>query len=297
MFPSLSVWLLACSIGTPVGWAQLSSGPTVNAPTRAPAPAASAAKSAAAVAKLPSVYAPTRSRVAQPKYPWKTNIVSTVFWVGEGRTTVSASHNLTSSWDPKWRANFGGFDDPNPSNRTWDFRPKTFVPKQNPFYVALPFNDITNKEDARRLIPWYNSHPNRGKGTVLKGQWLAIRVGKKVCYAQWEDCGPFSTDDGEYVFGKNPQPKQNVLKNSAGIDISPAVRDFLGIGSGTRCDWRFVDVSEVPDGPWRKLGNNNPFVNEKAMELAQRVEKAHELERQREVWLREAGKTAESSSF
>ncbi|PZN12391.1 MAG: hypothetical protein DIU63_16095, partial [Proteobacteria bacterium] len=226
-------------------------------------------------------------RLEKQPSPWKTNIVTTIFWIGEPSTGVTAACNTKSSWDPQWEISYGGYDDPDPSNRLWDFRPKAFVPKQNPFYVALPFNDVTNKEIARMAIPWYHQHPNaKLSRTVLKGRWVAIRFGKKVCYAQWEDCGPFETDDVAYVFGNSPQPKTK-MNNGAGLDVSPAVRDYLGIVSGVRCDWRFCDIDEVPDGPWRKYGDNNPFANSTRRELAQRIQRHSELLELREAWLRE----------
>lgn len=276
-------------------------GPKVSAPTQATTKPASTTvltlakadaiiKSNPAAAlnlRLPTVYAPTRPRLEGERYPWKTNIVTTIFWIGEPSTGVTPACNTMSSWDTKWQITYGGYDDPDPSTRTWDFRPKSFVPNQNPFYIALPFNDLTNKEAARAYIPWYHKHPNSRLGrTVLKGRWVAVRFGKKICYAQWEDCGPFETDDVGYVFGKNPQPK-TVMNNGAGLDVSPAVRDYLGIVSGVRCDWRFCEEEEVPDGPWRKFGANNPFVNSSQRELAQRIQLKDELSRQREVWLRE----------
>ena len=49
--------------------------------------------------------------------------------------------------------------------------------------------------------------------------------------------------------------------------MSPAVRDYLDFGGGYgTVDWRFVDVDEVPDGPWKTWGANNPFVNSTFME-------------------------------
>jgi hypothetical protein len=36
----------------------------------------------------------------------------------------------------------------------------------------------------------------------------------------------------------------------AGIDLSPAVRDFLKLRSGAKVEWRFVDERDVPHGPW-----------------------------------------------
>jgi hypothetical protein len=39
--------------------------------------------------------------------------------------------------------------------------------------------------------------------------------------------GPFRTDYWQYVFG-NERPKLN-LNKGAGLDVSPAVRDYLGL--------------------------------------------------------------------
>jgi hypothetical protein len=77
-------------------------------------------------------------------------------------------------------------------------------------------------------------------------------VNKRSCFAQWEDCGPWVTDDWAYVFGNKP-PKATE-NGSAGIDISPSVRDYLGIKSGAKIHWRFVEESNVPQGPWKKYG-------------------------------------------
>jgi hypothetical protein len=65
------------------------------------------------------------------------------------------------------------------------------------------------------------------------------------------------------VFGNKP-PKATE-NGSAGIDISPAVRDYLVIKSGTKIHWRFVEESQVPYGPWKKYGAKavNPGVSPK----------------------------------
>jgi len=44
------------------------------------------------------------------------------------------------------------------------------------------------------------------------------------------------------------------------LDVSPAVRDYLGLKQTDVTDWRFVDFSDVPRGPWSLLGENNTFV-------------------------------------
>src|SRR5438045_9249958 len=74
------------------------------------------------------------------KYPWRTQIVTTVFWIGEKPTANNPVPNRSSSWDGNWTKNYGGYDDPEKSHRH-DFVPVKFTPRQNPFYCALPYND------------------------------------------------------------------------------------------------------------------------------------------------------------
>ena len=40
------------------------------------------------------------------------------------------------------------------------------------------------------------------------------------------------------------------MNHGAGIDVSPAVRDYLGLGSLGLVDWRFVEEADVAAGPW-----------------------------------------------
>ena len=35
----------------------------------------------------------------------------------------------------------------------------------------------------------------------------------------------------------------------------------MGLKSGDKVAWRFVEFSDVPRGPWSRFGDNNPFVN------------------------------------
>ena len=208
----------------------------------------------------PQVFVPTASRTSTTRYPWKTNIITTVFWIGEQPTQNNPVPNTKSSWDANWVGNYGGYDNPDPSARR-DYIPAAFVPRQNPFYVALPYNDVTRgrfKPEAPLVIPWFKQAFTQQGQSVCRGRWLAIRKGNRVCYAQWEDCGPFRTDHFQYVF-QNERPKPN-LNKGAGLDVSPAVRDFLGMQSTDVTDWQFVEVRDVPAGPWRNHGDNNHFV-------------------------------------
>jgi hypothetical protein len=198
------------------------------------------------------------------RYPWKTGIVTTVFWVGRGASDKSqgGQGSTDSAWDTKWVEHYGGYDDPNPSKRK-EFAPAAFIPKLNPFYIALPYNDVasdrTTKPEAKVVIPWFKTaFVDEGK-SVCRDRWVAIRnAAGKVCYAQWSDSGPHGSDHWQYVFG-NEKPKPNA-NGGAGLNVSPAVRAYLELQTTDVTDWKFVEFKEVPKGPWALYGLNNPFV-------------------------------------
>ena len=194
------------------------------------------------------------------RYPWKKSIVTTIFWIGEQPSGNNPVPNRTSSWDKDWTKNYGGFDDPNPARRS-NYIPVKFTPRQNPFYCALPYNDKAHtghRPEAPGVVPWFKEAYQGPAISTCKDRWIAIRKGNRTVYAQWEDAGPFRTDHWQYVFG-NERPKPN-LNKGAGLDVSPAVRDYLGLNETDVTDWRFVDFREVPHGPWSTLGDNNTFV-------------------------------------
>lgn len=195
------------------------------------------------------------------QYPWRSAIVTTTFWIGEKPSDNNPVPNRKSCWDSKWVENYGGTDSPKRTDRRSTFIPRDFTPRQNPFYVALPYNDMTSKghkPEAAQMIPWYQKDFQSPSRSVCKGRWIAIRQGNRICYAQWEDAGPFRTDHAGYVFG-NERPKPN-LNKGAGLDVSPAVRDFLGMDDTDITDWKFVEFADVPAGPWATFGDNNTFV-------------------------------------
>src|SRR4030095_11773041 len=201
----------------------------------------------------PQVVAPTNFRSGFNRYPWKRGIVTTVFWVGERPTANKPVPNYKSSWDQRWAQNYGGLDNPDPPLLR-NFIPAKFIPRQNPFYIALPYNDVTRgttKPEARQVIPWFKQHFVREGQSVCRDRWIAVRKRRngRIAYAQWSDCGPFRTDHWQYVFGDS-RPLPN-LNGGAGLDVSPSVRDFLGLAPIDVTDWRFVDAREVPPGPWR----------------------------------------------
>jgi TonB family protein len=203
---------------------------------------------------------PPIARPSGDVFPWKTDVVTTVFWVGEEQSAEKTSPQHQSVWDKDWLKNFGGVDNPEPAARH-DYIPISFVPRQNPFYCALPYNDVEQgrfKPEAPVVIPWFKQVHAEPVQSVCKDHWVAIRKEDRICYAQWEDCGPFRTDHFQYVF-QNERPTPNA-RHGAGLSVSPAVRDYLGLASVDVTDWRFVEVTDVPLGPWRDYGENNPFV-------------------------------------
>ena len=185
------------------------------------------------------------------KTPFRKDILTTVFWIGERAKPNSGwSDNLDSAWDRRWKENFGGLDSPVYRK---GFFPASFQPRQNPFYVALPFNDISNPEylDSCPLLQYFKSKKASKSKSVCKNRWIEIVFNGKSCYAQWQDVGPIFTNDYKYVFqGNEPRAHE---KDMAGLDISPAVRDFLSIKTTCRTSWRFVDEEDVPEGPWKMV--------------------------------------------
>lgn len=191
--------------------------------------------------------------VVANKYPIHKDITATYFWAGEeaGKSNKEIS-NLSSAWDEKWVKHFGGVDNPKKRN---GFFPAAFTPKENPFYFALPYNDFnkngTIKTEILQLADWTKGVELKEGQSYCKNRWAKITKGGKVTYAQWEDVGPFGESDKNYVFG-TAAPKSKTNSN-AGIDVSPAVRDFLGLKDVDKVDWQFIDESLVPDGPWKRV--------------------------------------------
>ena len=182
-------------------------------------------------------------------YPWKTGIITTEFWIGEGGSSVSSTDNIASAWDVDWRQNYHGTDTPDDRR---GYAPAGHAATLNTFYVALPFNDLVYPDKARRWLPpgWHRPPDKDGKPvSACKDRWVQIKNAQgRSCYAQWEDVGPLEYDNAEYVFG-NDRPTTRY--SGAGLDVSPAVADYLGIDGKNRItSWRFVDEEDVPPGYW-----------------------------------------------
>ena len=102
-------------------------------------------------------------------YPWKTDIVATMFWIGEDSAMASA-------WNQDWVRSNNGAD--SPLARKW-------------------------------LPPGWHARSRDGKPvSACKDRWVEIKdQNGDTCYAQWEDVGPLRNDHAEYVFGnERPSP-------------------------------------------------------------------------------------------
>ena len=214
---------------------------------------------------LPLCYSPAAAQAQNPPSSVRSSInyapeasiamngfkktITTVFWVGEDANGENAFiDNHGSYWDSHWMKHFGGVDSPTHRN---GFFPAGFTPKQNPFYIALPFADVDhdgNLKEATKKIPGFGESGE----PLTRNRWVEIRYKGKSCYAQWQDAGPFGEDDFDWVFGEAKKPR-NTQGLKAGLDISPAAAQYLGIEDSARTEWRFVDAAHVPDGPWRTI--------------------------------------------
>ena len=186
-------------------------------------------------------------------YPWKTGIITTMFYIGEGGSSISSTDNMASSWDQNWVHSNRGKDSPYDRN---GFASAGHASTVNPFYVALPFNDLVYPDKARRWLPagWHRPDKDGKPVSACKDRWVEIKTedgSGHVCFAQWEDVGPLRYDHAEYVFG----PERPDTYTRAGLDVSPAVADYLGLNKDKKSTtrWRFVDDEDVLPGQWLKL--------------------------------------------
>lgn len=173
--------------------------------------------------------------------------MTTLFWIGEEASDENGFiHNEDSVYDRRWMERFGGYDDPDDRD---GYFPSDFVPKENPFYAAIPYADLGHNglKDSARRIPW--SGP-AGR-SLIKNRWIEVRYSETSCYAQIEDAGPYGEDDADYVFGTSPPSSDE--NDGAGLDVSPAMRDCLDLSANGVSSWRFVDDDDVPEGPWKKI--------------------------------------------
>jgi hypothetical protein len=233
---------------------------------------------------------PTPTETPTPKaapapvdpYPWHTNIVSTTFWVGEiFDPNASDGSQVISTYDSSWYANYGGCDgyigsggcSTEARTASNNYFPLHMRPKQNPFYLDLPYDDINDAGAfARRgqVIPWAGQAPfaaniRNDNVSLMKNQWVELTKNGQTCYGQIEDAGPGQYNDAAYVFGSNDARPENGRYGGAGLDVSPALNGCLKFaelnGDTDRLAWRFIPSGQVPAGPWTQIVTTTPVIN------------------------------------
>jgi hypothetical protein len=222
-----------------------------------------------------------RESVSSRTYPWHTDIVATVFWVGEILDPdASDGSQVISAYDSLWMRNYGGCDgvwvedscETEPRDASNGFFPRNMTPLQNPFYLDLPFDDVNDKGAFSRrgeVVPWANDPGYAGRAddkkfSFMKNRWVRMEKNGSTCYGQIQDAGPGQYNDSDYVFGTNDERPANKKFNGAGMDVSPALAGCLGFqslnGTQDRLNWQFVEEADVPDGPWKKIVTSTPVV-------------------------------------
>ena len=218
-------------------------------------------------------------------YSVHSNIMASTFWCGESASDANDFiTNTQSAWMVNWGGEFGVEDKPL-LDRDSDFIPtsSSYNHKENPYYFALPYDDFGagvydgagtednsqsldsdgRKTNAYSAVYWSDEKTKNEWGdsiSMCKNRWIKIKVSgsSKVCYAQWEDAGPYYYNDINYVFG-NGRPSNTTDAPYAGIDLAPSVCLYLNQqledwgAPNFEVDWNFVAESEVPDGPWKKV--------------------------------------------
>lgn len=228
---------------------------------------------------------PTPTPAPAPRgrtYPLHTGVVSTSFWVGEiFDPSASDGSQVISTYDGQWQVHYGGCDgvvqgggcQTEKREAANGYFPSQMTPRQNPFYLDLPFDDLNDGlafAQRSAVVPWahdagYAGHDADAGFSYMKNRWVKLMRTGHTCYAQIEDAGPGQYHDATYVFGADNRRPSNQRFNNAGMDVSPAVNGCLAFseldGENDQVDWQFVDASDVPAGPWTRTVTTEPVHN------------------------------------
>jgi len=114
--------------------------------------------------------------------PLETNVAATPFWVGEEHVTRKTLTQYASPWEKYWLKSFGGVDGPEPTASGNNIS-ISFVPHQNTFYYALPYNDVEQgqfKSEEPNVVP---SKEIQGEpGRVIARQQPEETIRKRPAY-------------------------------------------------------------------------------------------------------------------
>ena len=136
-------------------------------------------------ASIKPVHPPARAsgETAKPRgrrYPLHTGIVATTFWVGEIFDPHSPNGSqVISTYDARWMHHYGGCDGVVTAGRCETerrvaangFFPTRMTPRENPFYLDLPFDDVNNAaafSQRAQVIPWADDPGYAGHATTRR---------------------------------------------------------------------------------------------------------------------------------
>lgn len=170
-------------------------------------------------------------------YPWNVKVTPNVIWIGQNGEKGSV-------WNSDWVRDNNGPDDPLHRN---GYAVGDHASGLNPFYAALPFNDLAHPDLTAKWLPagWQRVAKNGAMLSSCKDRWLEIKnANGDICYAQWEDVGPGADDRAEYVLGSA------AAGDAPALAVSPAVSQYLQVGGDAKgqVSWRFVDAADVRPG-------------------------------------------------
>lgn len=97
-------------------------------------------------------------------------------------------------------------------------------------------------------VDFYVALPDRFEGERPRVQVYNRQTGK-VEVAQIEDVGPWNIDDPYWDLGTRPQAESGTdmsgrSTNGAGIDLSPALAEALGVDGMGKVDWKFIEEGQ-----------------------------------------------------
>lgn len=217
--------------------------------------------------------AASASAAGSKPYPRHTGIVATTFWVGEVfDPDAENGSQMYSTYDDHWYRSYGGcdgrvVDDVCRTERRFQrdgWFPRHLTPKQNPFYLDLPYDDLNDPigfRDRGEVIPWahrsrYQADIDNPNVSLMKNRWVKITSRGHTCFGQIQDAGPGKYHDARYVFGSDDARPTSKRYNNAGMDVSPALNGCLRFralnGQRDQVSWRFVEARDVPAGPWKR---------------------------------------------
>jgi hypothetical protein len=113
--------------------------------------------------------------------------------------------------------------------------------------VATVFGSFENEQSAYGG-PIHDDRPGVALPLRFKGERPPVRVtanGRSVV-CEIVDVGPWNIDDPYWVVGTRPQSETGIDKrgrktNKAGIDLTPAAANAIGIEGKGLVDWEFVN--------------------------------------------------------